>query len=59
MTLTFNPTRYSELLAQYQPMLIKSEEANERALAIVEELMHRPQRSLEEDALYDLLVAFD
>jgi HTH-type transcriptional regulator / antitoxin HigA len=57
MTLTFNPTRYSELLAQYQPMLIKTEEANERALAIVEELMHRPQRSLEEDALYDLLVA--
>lgn len=57
MTLTFNPTRYSELLAQYQPMLIKTEEANKRALAIVEELMHRPQRSLEEDALYDLLVA--
>jgi HTH-type transcriptional regulator / antitoxin HigA len=56
MTLTFNPTRYSELLSQYQPQLIKTEESNERALAIVEELMHRPQRSLEEDALYDLLV---
>jgi len=56
MTLTFNPTRYSELLSQYQPQLIKTEESNERALAIVEELMHRPDRSLEEDALYDLLV---
>jgi HTH-type transcriptional regulator / antitoxin HigA len=56
MPLTFNPTRYSELLSQYQPQLIKTEESNERALAIVEELMHRPQRSLEEDALYDLLV---
>jgi HTH-type transcriptional regulator / antitoxin HigA len=57
MTLTFNPTRYSELLSQYQPKLIKTEESNERALAIIEELMHRPQRSLEEEALYDLLVA--
>jgi HTH-type transcriptional regulator / antitoxin HigA len=56
MTLTFNPTRYSELLSQYQPQLIKTEASNERALAIVEELRHRPQRSLEEDALYDLLV---
>jgi HTH-type transcriptional regulator / antitoxin HigA len=57
MTLTFNPTRYGELLSQYQPKLIKTEESNEQALAIVEELMHRPQRSPEEDALYDLLVA--
>jgi HTH-type transcriptional regulator/antitoxin HigA len=57
MTLTFNPTRYSELLAQYQPKLIKTEEANEQALAIVEELIHRPTRSSEEDELLDLWVA--
>ncbi|KAM3099347.1 type II toxin-antitoxin system HigA family antitoxin [Phormidesmis sp. 146-35] len=57
MTLTFNPTRYSELLSQYQPRLIKTEESNEQALAIVEELMHRSDRSSEEDELLELLVA--
>jgi HTH-type transcriptional regulator/antitoxin HigA len=57
MTLTFNPSRYSELLSQYQPRLIKTEESNEEALAIVEELMHHPNRSSEEDELLDLLVA--
>ncbi|MDX2214764.1 MAG: hypothetical protein SFY66_15860 [Oculatellaceae cyanobacterium bins.114] len=57
MTLTFNASRYSELLSQYQPKLIRTEEDNERALAVVEELMHRPNRSPEENELYDLLIA--
>jgi HTH-type transcriptional regulator/antitoxin HigA len=56
MTLTFNPNKYSELLSQYRPKLIRTEAENEHALAIVEDLMHRPGRSLEENELYDLLV---
>jgi HTH-type transcriptional regulator / antitoxin HigA len=56
MTLTFNPNKYSELLSQYQPKLIRTEADNEQALAIAEELMHRPSRSLEENELYDLLI---
>jgi HTH-type transcriptional regulator / antitoxin HigA len=56
MTLTFNSSKYSELLSQYQPKLIRTEADNDQALAIVEELMHRPNRSLEENELYDLLI---
>jgi HTH-type transcriptional regulator / antitoxin HigA len=56
MALTFNPNKYSELLSQYQPKLIRTEADNEQALAIAEELMHRPNRSLEENELYDLLI---
>jgi HTH-type transcriptional regulator / antitoxin HigA len=56
MTLTFNPNKYSELLSRYQPKLIRTEADNEQALAIAEELMHRPDRSLEENELYDLLI---
>lgn len=56
MTLTFNSDKYRELLIKYQPKLIRNEEENERALAIVEELMHCPNRSLEENELYDLLI---
>jgi HTH-type transcriptional regulator / antitoxin HigA len=56
MTLTFNADRYQALLAQYQPRLIRTEAENERALAIVEELMHRSDRSPEEEELYQLLI---
>jgi HTH-type transcriptional regulator / antitoxin HigA len=56
MTLTFNPNKYSELLSQYQPKLIRTETENEQALAIAENLMHRSNRSPEEDELYDLLI---
>jgi HTH-type transcriptional regulator / antitoxin HigA len=45
-----------EFLSQYQPKLIRTEADNEQALAIAEELMHRPNRSLEENELYDLLI---
>ena len=40
MILTFSTEKYSELLVKYQPKLIKTEEENEKALAVVEELMH-------------------
>lgn len=54
---TFNADKYKELLLQYQPKLIRTEEENARALAIVEELMHRSNRTPEEDELYNLLIA--
>lgn len=56
MTLTFNPQKYQELLFKYQPKIIRTEVENEKALAIVEELMHRSDRSPEEDELYELLI---
>ncbi len=56
MTVTFNTEKYSKLLVQYQPKLIRTEEENEKALAVVEELMHRQNRSPEENELYDLLI---
>ncbi len=49
--------KYADLLSQYQPKLIRTEEENNKALAIVEELMHRPNRTLEEKELYELLIA--
>ena len=54
---TFNSDKYKDLLLQYQPKLIRTEEENARALAIVEELMHRSNRTPEEDELYDLLIS--
>ena len=56
MTLTFNPEKYKELLARHLPKVIKTEAENEKALAIVEELMHRQHRTPEEDELYELLI---
>ena len=56
MTLTFNPEKYSDLLAKYQPKLIRTEVDNDKALAIVEQLMHRSNRTPEENELYELLV---
>ncbi len=56
MTLTFDSDRYQKLLSQYQPKLIKTEEENEKALSIVEELMHRSNCTPEETALYELLI---
>ncbi len=56
MTLTFRAEKYSELLVKYQPKLIKTEDENEKALAVVEELMHLQNRTPEQEALYELLV---
>jgi HTH-type transcriptional regulator / antitoxin HigA len=56
VTLTFNSARYSALLSQYQPKRIRTEVDNEQALAIAEDMMHRPNRSPEENELYDLLI---
>ena len=53
---TFNLEKYGELLSQYKPKLIRTEAENEKALAIVEALIHRPNRSLEENELFALLI---
>ncbi|MEG4575445.1 transcriptional regulator [Microcoleus sp. N3A4] len=44
-------------MSQYQPKIIRNEADNEKALAMVEEFMHRADRTLEEDELYELLIA--
>ena len=52
----FNPEKYKEVLSEYQPKLIKTEVENERALVMVEQLMNLPNRSLEQEAIYELLI---
>ena len=56
MTLTFNAEKYKDLLFNYQPKIIRTETENEKALAIVEELMHRKNRTPQEEELYELLI---
>ena len=52
-----NLKRYGRLLARAVPKVIKTEEENERALAIVESLMEKGEGNMtvEEDALLELL----
>ena len=57
MMLTFNSKTYGELLAYYQPKAITTEVENERAIAIAQELEHRSELSLEEEALLELLIS--
>jgi HTH-type transcriptional regulator/antitoxin HigA len=49
--------RYGRLLARAVPKVVKTEEENERALAIVESLLEKGEGNItpEEDALLDLL----
>jgi HTH-type transcriptional regulator / antitoxin HigA len=56
MSLNFNSAKYQELLAEYQPKLIKTESENELALISLEKLMHLQNRSPEQDAIYELLI---
>ena len=56
MTLTFNSDKYSSLLSQYQPRIIKNEEENEIFLEIVQSLLSRENLTPEEDTLLELLV---
>ncbi|MEP6516487.1 helix-turn-helix domain-containing protein [Microcoleus vaginatus] len=56
MTLTFDSDRYSSLLSQYQPRIIKNEAENETFLEIVENLLSRKNLTPEEDTLLELLV---
>jgi HTH-type transcriptional regulator / antitoxin HigA len=56
LTLTFNLDRYKDLLSEYQPRLIKTEQENEQALLVIEKLMHLSDRTPEQNELYELLV---
>ncbi len=56
MTFSFNSEKHRELLLEYQSKTIGTEAENQKALIIVEELMHLSQRSPEQNELYELLV---
>lgn len=56
MTLTFNADIYSQLLAEYRPKVIVSEQENEAAIALAQELEHLPNQTPEQEALLNLLV---
>ncbi|BAZ50439.1 hypothetical protein NIES4103_30550 [Nostoc sp. NIES-4103] len=48
--------KLNHLLAEYQPLIIKTEDENGEFLEIVEELLSRPQLTPEENAVLELLV---
>lgn len=51
-----NPQKYGKLLSKTLPAIIKTEEENDRAISIVEELLSKGERlSSEENALLELL----
>lgn len=56
MTRTFDVQSYTELLVRYQPKPIATEAENDKAIALAQELEHRPTRSLEEDTFLELLI---
>jgi HTH-type transcriptional regulator / antitoxin HigA len=56
MTPTFDPTTYSNLLAQAAPKVIETEAEYERMLALTEQLHFTKNRTAEERTLYKLLV---
>ena len=56
MTLTFDQAAYRNLLAEIAPKVIETEEEYDRALAVVEQLTFKKNRTPEERALHKLLV---
>ena len=50
-----NENYYGQLLAKLHPVVVKTEEQNERLLPKIEALMRKAARSPEEDALLELL----
>ncbi|MEO1375627.1 MAG: transcriptional regulator [Cyanobacteria bacterium J06635_10] len=56
MTRTFDAESYGRLLAQYQPKTITTEKENDQAIALAEELEHRPNKTPEEETLLELLI---
>jgi HTH-type transcriptional regulator / antitoxin HigA len=54
---TIDPTRYKRLLSRAMPVVIETEQENERMLALVEKLLERGEKiSAEEEKLLKLLV---
>ena len=56
MTLTINRKSYVELLAKFQPKVIETEAENEEAISKTTQLEHKTNRTLEEDAILELLI---
>jgi len=57
-TVVINPARYRKLLSRVMPVIIQTEEENERMLAEVEKLMAKGENlSPEEDAILRLMAA--
>lgn len=56
MTLTFDQAVYRNLLAEFAPQVIETEEEYDRALAVAERLTFAKNRTPEERALHKLLV---
>ena len=57
MTLTLNKIEYGALLAEIQPKVIVTEEENDRALSIVENLLAEENLSPEKEQILRLLVS--
>jgi HTH-type transcriptional regulator / antitoxin HigA len=56
MTLTFDQSTYRNLLVEFVPVVIETEEEYERVLTIVEQLTFKKNRTTQEKALHKLLV---
>jgi HTH-type transcriptional regulator / antitoxin HigA len=56
MTLTFDRQTYANLLSEVLPVAIKTDAEYQRALTIVESLMHKTNSTPEEDQLLELFV---
>ena len=56
MIFTINPQSYAQLLALYQTKVIETESESDRAIALAKELENKPNLTLEEDAILELLV---
>ena len=57
ITSTFDEKSYTELLVRYRPKPISTEAENESAIAIAQEIEHRPTRTPEEEVFLELLIA--
>jgi HTH-type transcriptional regulator / antitoxin HigA len=55
MTLTSNKVTYADLLVQYQPKVITSDQENEQTIATIEEISHTQNLTAEEHNLIELL----
>lgn len=57
MTTVYDPKKYGKLLIDVSPGAIETEEENERALAVIDRLMSKPENALspEEDRLLRML----
>jgi HTH-type transcriptional regulator / antitoxin HigA len=56
MTLTFDRQTYADLLSEVLPVAIKTEVEYQRALTIIESLIHKANPTPEEDQILELFV---